>query len=200
MAGQVPRDVPLPAIVKPACQDGSVGIDRDSVCADRAAVESAVARLGDQGLLPALVEGYVDGRELNVLLLGPAAGPLAHVAIGEIDLSAVPAGAPRVLTYAGKWHPDSDEFLRTPSHYPADITPQLADRVREIGEHAFAALHLSGYARLDLRVDAEGRCFVIDVNGNPDISPGAGLQRALPTLGLSFADFVALQLQWAWVR
>ena len=94
----------------------------------------------------------------------------------------------------------SDAFLRTPSRYPAQVDAALRARLQDLGTQAFACLHLAGYARLDVRVDAQGQPFVVDVNANPDVSPGAGLQRALPGLGLTFADFVALQLQWAYVR
>ncbi len=198
--GPLPARVPLPAIVKPACQDGSVGIDRDSVGHTRAAVEAAVQRLVEADLLPALVERFVAGRELNVLLLGPRGGPVQHVAVGEITFDELPTGEPQILTYAGKWDEASDAFLRTPSRYPAQVDAALRARLQDLGTQAFACLHLAGYARLDVRVDAQGQPFVVDVNANPDVSPGAGLQRALPGLGLTFADFVALQLQWAYVR
>jgi D-alanine-D-alanine ligase len=198
--GELPQSIPLPAIVKPACQDGSVGIDRDSVGHDRAAVLRAVERLHKSGWGPALVEQYIEGRELNVLLLGPAGGPVAHVALGEIELDGLPEGEPRILTYAGKWEPDSDAYQKTPARYPANVDAELAERLRAMGERVFRALKLSGYARMDVRVAADGNCYVIDVNGNPDISPDAGLQRALPSLGLDFPQFVALQLGWAHVR
>lgn len=198
--GGIVGDVPLPAIVKPTAQDGSVGIDRHSVCRTHAEVQAAIARLGAAGLLPALCERYVEGREINVLLLGPGGAEPAHVALGEIDLDGLPPGEPRILTYAGKWHPDSEAFQKTPSRYPALLDEPMARRLRTLARTAFAALHLSGYARIDVRVDDAGNGWVIDVNANPDVSPGAGLPRALPTIGLDFAAFVALQLQWAAVR
>ncbi len=198
--GVLVGQVPLPAIVKPTAQDGSVGIDRHSVCQTHAEVTAAVARLAQAGLLPALCERYVEGREINVLMLGPGGASPQHIALGEIDLRGLPAGEPRILTYAGKWHPESEAYQKTPSHYPAEMDDMLRQELMGIAQSAFRALQLSGYARLDLRVDASGACHVIDVNGNPDISPDAGLQRALPTLGLDFPRFVALQLAWATAR
>lgn len=198
--GVVPPRVPLPCIVKPASQDASVGIDRDSVCQTRAQVDAAIVRLHAGGLLPALCERYIEGRELTVLLLGPGGAAPQHIAFGEVDFEELPSGEPRILTYAGKWHTDSEAFLKTPCVYPAQVDDTLATRLRLVGHLAFQALGLSGFARLDVRVDAAGRPWVIDVNGNPDITPGAGLQRALPTLGLNFPAFVALQLRWAAVR
>lgn len=198
--GQRLGEVPLPAIVKPACQDGSVGIHSDSVGHTRGEVEAAVARLEREGLLPALVERFIDGRELNVLLLGPLGGPPVHVAVGEIAFDDLPPDQPRILTYDGKWHEDSPAFLLTPSRYPAVVDDALRQRLHDLGRKAFAGLHLAGYARLDVRVDGQGQPFVVDVNANPDVSPGAGLQRALPGLGLTFAQFVALQLTFATIR
>jgi D-alanine-D-alanine ligase len=198
--GQRLGELPLPAIVKPACQDGSVGIHRDSVGQTRSQVEAAVRRLETEGLLPALIERYIDGRELNVLLLGPLGGPVVQMAVGEIAFGDLPPDEPHILTYDGKWHEDSEAFLRTPSQYPAVVDPDLLRALHELGHRAFAGLHLSGYARLDVRVDGQGQPYVVDVNANPDVSPGAGLQRALPGLGLTFQDFVALQLSFATIR
>ncbi len=196
----LPDVVPLPAIVKPTSQDGSAGIDAQSVVHTRAQAHAAVARLHASGLGDALVEAYIAGRELNALLLGPAGGPIRHLALGEVDFSQLPPDQPSILTWAAKWQEDSAVYKRTPVQYPADVAPQLRAKIAELAERAFAALGLAGYARLDLRVDAAGEPFIIDVNPNPDLSPDAGLVRALPGAGLQFGDFVALQLQWARVK
>ena len=196
----VPADLPLPAIVKPTSQDGSAGIDARSVVYTQAEAQAAVARLHAQGLGDALVEGFIPGRELNALLLGPVGGPVRHLALGEIDFAAVAPGQPHILTWAAKWQEDSAEFLTTPVAYPAHVSAELHARIAALADRAFLALGLSGYARLDLRVNAAGEPFVIDVNPNPDLSPDAGLARALPTVGLTFGDFAALQLQWARIK
>ncbi len=197
---EVPEHVPLPAIVKPTSQDGSAGIDAQSVVHTHAAAQAAVARLHARGLGDALVEAFVAGREINALMLGPFGGPIVHLALGEIDFSAVAAHQPKILTWAAKWQEDSAEFLTTPVHYPATVDTDLRARIAHLADRAFAALGLAGYARLDLRVDAQGEPFIIDVNPNPDLSPDAGLVRALPALGLTFEDFVSLQLQWARIK
>jgi D-alanine-D-alanine ligase len=193
----IPQHLPLPAIVKPTSQDGSAGIDAQSVVESHAEAASAVSRLHAQGLGDALVEAFIPGRELNALLLGPPGGPICHMALGEIDFSAVAPGQPQILTWAAKWQEDSAEFLTTPVVYPADVDAALRGRIALLASRAYAALGLAGYARLDLRVDAHGEPYIIDVNPNPDLAPGAGVSRALPALGLTFDDFIALQLQWA---
>lgn len=199
-AHELPAKIPLPALVKPACQDGSTGIHADSLVHDVRTAHDRVERLLRADLGPVLVEQFVAGREINVLMLGPHGGPLHALAYGEIDFSALPQDAPQILTWEAKWEEESPVFLQTPVNYPAVIEPQLQQQIATIAHRAFRTLGLEGYARLDLRVDAEGVAYVIDVNPNPDLSPGAGLDRALPTLGLQFADFVALQLQWARVK
>lgn len=193
----VPPMLPLPAIVKPAQQDGSVGVDSNSVCRTRQQVLAAVERLHKVDLLPALVEQYIEGREINILLMGKAGMPPQKLAFGEIELSGVTKGRPKILTYAGKWDPASPEFQQTPSHYPATLDLDLQAQLHQMAGLAARALGLSGYARLDVRVDERGDAWAIDVNPSPDLSPGAGVQRALPTIGLTFAEFVALQVQWA---
>jgi len=131
------------------------------------------------------------------LLLGKPGKPPQKIAFGEIDLSGVTKGRPKILTYAGKWDPSSPEFQQTPSHYPATLDLNLQAQLQQMAGLAARALGLSGYARLDVRVDERGDAWAIDVNPSPDLSPDAGVQRALPTIGLTFADFVALQVQWA---
>jgi D-alanine-D-alanine ligase len=138
---------------------------------------------------PALVEEFVDGRELNVALLG--SGDAAEVLpLSEIDFSRVPAGRPRILTYAAKWDVASEEYETTPSVGARPLEKELERRVHAVARAAYAALRLSGYGRVDLRLDPARGPLVIDVNPNPDLSPDAGFAKAARRAGLSHADIV----------
>lgn len=170
-------------IVKPAAQDASHGIDRDSVARGRDAVRARVAALRGRSIGPALIEEYVDGRELNVSILEQGGAPRV-LPIAEIDYANFPTGAPRILTFASKWDPASDDYRGSPA-VPAQLSPDLRARVEAVALGAWRALGLRSYGRVDLRLDARGP-FVIDVNPNPDLSRGAGLCFAAERAGLSY--------------
>jgi D-alanine-D-alanine ligase len=178
----------FPVIVKPSREDASHGIELASVvAAEREARERArlvIERYGQ----PALVEEYVDGREVNAALVARG-GEVEVLPLGEIDFSGFPAGAPRIVTYAGKWVEDSADWRATLS-VAARLEPAEEARVRETALAAWTALGLADYARVDLRLDASGEPFVIDVNPNPDLSPGAGFALAAERRGWSHAQLI----------
>jgi D-alanine-D-alanine ligase len=176
-------------IVKPSREDASHGIDAASVVADEATLRARVRHVVRTYRQPALVEEFVDGRELNVALLG--SGDAAEVLpLSEIDFSRVPAGRPRILTYAAKWDVASEEYETTPSVGARPLEKELERRVHAVARAAYAALRLSGYGRVDLRLDPARGPLVIDVNPNPDLSPDAGFAKAARRAGLSHADIV----------
>jgi D-alanine-D-alanine ligase len=182
------RDLPYPLFLKPAQEDASHGIDLGSVVRDedaaRARVASLLARFGGA----VIAEAWIDGRELNVSILDDGT-TLQVLPPAEIDFSSFPAGAPRVLTYAAKWDESSDEFRGSPS-VAATLDDALRARVEATALAAFRALGLRGYGRVDLRVDAQGTPFVIDVNPNPALAPDAGLALAAGRAGLDYGALV----------
>lgn len=180
-------DGPLPAIVKPVREDGSIGIESGSVVRDRASLRRRARYVLEKLKQPALVEAYVEGREFNVSVLGdlePASLPVA-----EIDFSRMPVDVPRIVSYSAKWRTRSAEFKGTVPTFGA-LDEGLARRVRRAALGAFRALGLRDYARIDLRVDAAGRVFVIDVNPNCDLAPDAGYPKAAAAAGLTYVKLV----------
>ncbi|MBI4284994.1 MAG: ATP-grasp domain-containing protein [Chloroflexi bacterium] len=183
-----------PCIVKPHADDASHGLSEASVIADFTALKRQV-RLVDQSYGgAALVEEFLDGREFNATVLGDAAGTV--LPISEIEY-ALPAGMPRLLTFAAKWAPETVYFQGTPAICPAKIPAEERRQIAETARAAFRCLGGRGYARVDMRLDKEGRLNVIEVNPNPDIGPEAGAARQSRAAGLSYTQFVARILQMA---
>jgi D-alanine-D-alanine ligase len=183
---QVP-DLAFPAIVKPEREDGSVGIDHRSVVRTRAELREQVARVVRGCRQPAIVQRYVEGREIAVALLGwpvPRALPP-----GEIVFDALPPGHPRILTFASKWSPTSVAWSTITSR-PAVLRPHELRRVVAVGRRAFEVLGLRDYGRVDVRLDARGAPFVIDVNPNCDLSEDGGFALACGRLDLDYARLV----------
>lgn len=174
--------VGFPCFVKPARVDGSIGVDRRSVCADVVALIAQVERLARHLPGPFLVEEFLPGKEINVSLFpDPAKG---HVVATEIDFSAVPEALPRIVTYDAKWNPESPEYASR--SVPAQLDDALRREVVEVARRTFLALGGTGYGRVDMRLDASGTPCVIDVNPNNDLHPEAGLAHAARSVGVAY--------------
>jgi len=182
--GTIDDDFPLPAIVKPAAEDASAGLDRGSVVADRKALRARVAAMTEQ-FDEVLVQEYVGGREFNVGFVGNRTLPIA-----EIDFARMPEGAWPILTYAGKWEPGSPDDLGSVPVCPAPVTQKLAERLVKLAEAAWRVMQGKGYGRVDLRVDEQGRSWILEVNPNPDLNDDAGLARMARATGWDYAELV----------
>jgi D-alanine-D-alanine ligase len=177
-------DFLLPAIVKPAAEDASIGIEQDSVVATPEALRHRIARLQEQHA-EVVVQEYVSGREFNVGFVGEEILP-----ISEIDFSDMPNGAWPIVSFAAKWHEDSAEYAGTQPICPADIPDGLAARLRDTAALAWEAVEGKGYGRVDLRVDGAGNPWILEVNPNPDLSSDAGLANMGRAIGWSYDDLV----------
>lgn len=173
-----------PAIVKPAGEDGSVGIHDSSVVADSWALRSAIAATP----APALVQAFVGGRELNVGIVGETVLPVSEIVF---------SGDQRVVSYAAKWTAGSPADLATRPVCPARISGTLHDHVVELARRAWAAVGGAGYGRVDLRTDAAGEPWILEVNPNPDLAPGAGLARMAEAAGWGYDGLIARILEEA---
>jgi D-alanine-D-alanine ligase len=110
----------------------------------------------------------------------------------EMTFRGYPPGKPRIVDYAAKWHAQSFEFNNTVRRFdfPPEDAPLLG-RLAEAAQACSRVFGLTGYARVDCRVDAEGRPFVLEVNVNPCLSPDAGFAAATVRAGLDMTAVVA---------
>ena len=181
----IPADFPLPAIVKPAEEDASVGIEQASVVATREELEARVAAMRE-GYGELMIQQYVQGREIAVALVGEQTLPLS-----EIDFGQMPDGAWHIVSFDAKWTEASPEYAGTQPVCPAEVEPELAQRILDTAHAAWRAVEGSGYGRVDLRVDAAGVPWVLEVNPSPDISTDAGLANMARAHGWSYDELVA---------
>ena len=195
-----PMTVAYPAIVKPAREDASVGICSESVVADASAMRARVAHVLSQYRQPALVERYIEGREIYVSLLGRPDAPPEVLPFFEIDFSELPPDRPRIVSFEGKWLESSVEYAGTkPVRCELDAT--LTAAVIAAARGAWDALELRDYGRVDIRLAADGTPYVIDVNPNCDLSHEAGgFSRAAKAGGLAYDDVVSRILELALAR
>jgi D-alanine-D-alanine ligase len=190
----------FPLIVKPSREDASVGITRDSVVHDRAALERQVTAVIARYRQPALVERYIEGREIYVSMLGRPDDEPEMLPLHEIDFSEMPADRPRIVSFEGKWVETSPEFNGTRPVACTGLADDLAERIAEVARTAFAAMELRDYGRLDLRVGDDGTPYVIDVNPNCDLSETAGFARAGRAAGLGYDEVIRRIVDLALLR
>jgi D-alanine-D-alanine ligase len=185
----IPQDVDAqyPVIVKPAREDASGGIDRDAVCHEHAELELQVAKVLAQYKQPALIERYIEGREIHVAILGndpPEVLPLLEM---EFDESEGDEWRPKILTYEAKWDPLSPDFYALDVQVPAKGLPrQLGNRIREVALQAYKITECRDYARVDIRVEEDGEAYVLEVNPNPNLAEGTGFMLCAEKSGRTF--------------
>jgi D-alanine-D-alanine ligase len=187
-----------PAILKPAGEDASLGIDEHSIVAGIDAARPLFRKLRDQFGTPVLVERFISGRELNIAAL--QSGDTWNLGVNEIDYSSLPPHLPGIVTYAAKWLPDSVYYQHTPVRAPAVISPALRERLETLTRRLITRWELSGVFRVDVRVDAEERVFLLEVNPNPDLSEDAGFAKALPEIGCTYDQAVLSLIDSALAR
>ena len=193
--------LPFPLIVKPSREDASTGITSRSVVHDRAELARQVAAVIARYHQPALVERYIEGREIYVSMLGRRDGGIDLLPLHEIDFSEMPAGRPRIVSFAAKWDESSPEYRGTKPVPCAPLPDDVAARVATVARAAFAAMELRDYGRLDLRLAADGTPYVIDINPNCDLSESAGgFARAGRAAGLGYDEVVRRIVDLAFQR
>jgi D-alanine-D-alanine ligase len=171
-------------IVKAVAEHASLGLDASSVVPGAQAGTEVAARARRLGV-PHFAEEYIDGREFNLAVLDGPAGPQVlppaetlFVGYGE---------RPRIVDYAAKWAEDSYAYNNTPRRFEfGDEDRALVDELTVLSLRAWSLFGLAGYARVDFRVDAAGRPWILEVNTNPCIAPDAGFFAAAERAGLDY--------------
>jgi D-alanine-D-alanine ligase len=181
--GAIPA-VGFPAICKPAAEDASIGVEQRSVVRTTRALTDRVGAMLERWD-EVIVQRYVEGREVNVAILGDAVLPIA-----EIDFGRMPKGMWRIVTYRSKWQEGSDEDLGSAPRCPARLPASVASQLRRVAVAAWRIVGGSGYGRVDMRIDERGRPWILEVNANPDIAPDAGLARMARVAGIEYGALV----------
>jgi D-alanine-D-alanine ligase len=175
-----------PCIVKPSGEDASLGLSEESVVYDFASLERQV-RLISSLYRQALAEEFIDGREFNATVLGNA--ECTVLPVSEI-VYLLPVGMPRILTYAAKWEPESLYFRGSKPVCPAQVPDSERELIAGTALATSRLLGCRGYSRVDMRLDRGGQLNIIEVNPNPDISPGSGATLQAKTAGMSYTEFI----------
>lgn len=182
------HDLQFPVIVKPAREDGSIGIEFSAVVSSIRELMERMDWLHQHFDSPVLIEEYVEGREIYVGILGndkPEALPII-----ELDLSKLPEGTPRIAAAEVKWGKGTAAYRDTKSIIPTDLSDDTIALAQQTALAAYQALELRDYGRVDMRLQPDGRVAVIEVNPNPWLSSRAELAMAARKSGRTYPQLV----------
>jgi D-alanine-D-alanine ligase len=187
----------LPVIVKPSEEDGSIGINFDSVVCTQEKLFPRIEHILDFYQEPVVVEEFIPGRELTVAMLGNK--ELEILPIAEQNYSLISDPLKWLITYEAKWDPESPYYHNITSIIPAPLTLDEECTVRQAAETAFHAMGLRDFARIDMRF-YNNTPYVIDVNELPDLAPDAGYWKSAQASGRSYPQMCESILQLALKR
>ncbi len=188
-----PKEVrPRTWLAKSIWEHASLGMDDTSLIRNATPtmaaqhLESFAARMGGE----CFAEEFIDGREFNIGILSGPYGPEA-LPPAEIVFTDFPPDKPRIVGYHAKWATDSFEYQHTNRSFAQAAPDQpLIDEMKRLALQCWEIFGLSGYARVDFRVDSAGKPWILEVNTNPCISPDAGFAAMVAQAGYTFDQAV----------
>ncbi|HLG54718.1 MAG TPA: ATP-grasp domain-containing protein [Vicinamibacterales bacterium] len=192
------HDLVFPVIVKPAREDGSIGIEFSAVVNSIRELMERMDWLHANFDSPVLIEEYIEGREMYVGVIGndkPEALPVV-----ELDLSKLPDGTPRIASAEVKWGKGTKAYRDTKSAIATDLSEEAVAALQQTAVAAYQALELRDYGRVDMRLQADGRVHVIEVNPNPWLSSKAEFAMAARRSGRNYPQLVAEIVELAIAR
>jgi D-alanine-D-alanine ligase len=193
------HDIAFPLIVKPTSEDGSIGIGADSVVNSVKELMERISYIQSEFDSPALIEEYIEGREIYAAILGSYESAHA-LPLVELDLSRLPKGVPRIASQDVKFDKDTEAYKLTKSAIAEDLDEETETRLTEIAIKAYRAVKLRDYGRIDLRLSSKGEIYVIEANPNPWLSSGQEFAMAARKSGLSYTQMIGEIVDLAMAR
>ncbi|HYS25985.1 MAG TPA: ATP-grasp domain-containing protein [Vicinamibacterales bacterium] len=183
------HDLHFPVIVKPAREDGSIGIEFSAVVNSIRELMERMDWLHANFDSPVLIEEYIEGREMYVGVIGNDKAEALPVV--ELDLSKLPDGTPRIAAAEVKWGKGTKAYRDTKSAIATDVPEETVALLQQTAVAAYQALELRDYGRVDMRLQPDGRVQVIEVNPNPWLSSRAEFVMAARKSGRTYPQLIA---------
>jgi D-alanine-D-alanine ligase len=183
------HDVKFPLIVKPQSEDGSIGIDAAAVVSGVKELMERVEYVQNEFDSPALIEEYIEGREIYASILGSYEKKEVLPLI-ELDLSKLPEGTPKIASRDVKFETESRAYKLTKSQIAEDLDEATVQKLSETALAAYRAVKLRDYGRIDMRLTPEGEVYVIEANPNPWLSSKHEFAMAAKKSGRSYTQLI----------
>ena len=189
----------FPLIVKVHLEEASIGISQASVVHDDEELAERVRFVHENFQTSAVIEEYVDGRELNVGVIGNHR--LQVLPVWELFMDGLPAKVPHIATYNVKWNLDYQEKYDIRIGRARKLPDITQRQIDSTSRRIFRALNLSGYARIDFRLSEQGQLYFLEANANPDISCDEELASAAKAAGIEYEALIRkilnLGMRWS---
>jgi len=193
-----PKRLTFPLMVKSLTEEASIGISQASVVDNDEKLKERVAFVHESIGTAAIVEQYIEGRELYVGILGNQT--LQALPVWELFFTNMPEGSKRIATDRVKWSVKYQKKYGIDSGMAVELGDGQAERIQHLCKRVYRALELNGYARVDLRLDAAGNAWVIEANPNPQIARGEDFVDSAEKIGISYETvlqrIINLGLKW----
>lgn len=178
------RTLGFPLIVKSLTQEASIGISQASVVDDEVKLRERVQFIHDSIGTDAIVEQYVEGRELYCGVLGNQR--VQVLPVWEMTFANMPDSQHRIATERVKWNTKYQAKMGVATAEARDLPDGVRERVQHVSTRVYKVLDLSGYARVDLRLDAAGQVRVLEANPNPQIARAEDFAQSAMAAGLTY--------------
>ncbi len=185
---RAPRKLRFPLFVKSVAEHASMGISQASIVKDEEALQARVEFVHEHVGTDAIAEEYIEGRELTIGVLGNER--LTTFPVWELLFRNLPEGSPAIQTSRVKWNLEYQKKIGLTSREARDLPEGAAERIAKRAKRIYRALGMSGYARIDMRMDAEGRAWVLEANPNPDLSWREDFAESAEAAGISYEELV----------
>jgi D-alanine-D-alanine ligase len=185
---RIPARLRYPLFVKSATEDASLGISQASVVEDAARLRERIAFIHEHTMTDALVEEYIEGRELYVGVLGNER--IRTLTPWEFIFGELKAGRAAIATRKAKWDRAYQARHGITSDKAVDLPPGLPERLDRFARRVYRALHMTGYARIDFRVRADGTPFVLEANANPNLEQAEDFADAARHDGIPYPELL----------
>jgi D-alanine-D-alanine ligase len=180
----VPRRLRPPLFVKSATEDASLGIAQASVVDSIEKLRERVQFMHEQIGSDALVEEYIEGRELYVGVLGNER--LTRLPVWEMRFGSLPDSLPAIATRKVKWDRAYQRRYDITTRAAQELPPAVLQKLDRLSRRIYRALHLSGYARIDFRVRDDGSVFVLEANPNPNLTREEDFSESAAAAGMDY--------------
>ncbi len=181
---RVSSKIRFPLFVKSATEDASLGISQASVVDDMKSLHERIAFIHDHVQSDALVEEYIEGREMYIGVLGNSR--LHTMPVWEMNFGKLANGSSAIATRKVKWDRKYQERHGISTGPASTLEPEQSRQLHRLAKRVFRALHMSGYARLDLRMRPDGRVYLLEANANPDLTYGEDFAESAAADGIDY--------------
>jgi D-alanine-D-alanine ligase len=182
---KVPRKLKFPLFVKSATEDASLGISQASVVHDAEKLKERIEFIHEQTNSDALVEEYIEGRELYVGVIGNER--LRTFPVWEMDFGTLPDVMAGIATRKVKWDRRYQKKHGIRTGAAANLPEGAGAYLDKLSKRIYRALYLSGYARMDFRMRPDGSVFVLEANANPNISHTEDFAESARAVGIEYS-------------